>query len=160
MFKPHRLLTLVLVLGIAAIASGACGGAQEPAATPTPTAAAAVPTATTVAAAPTATTAAARPTVAVPTATPTSPRPTATPTPSGPTGSLRIAMVNLGTENWLQRLAMDEQAILNLMGDTLLSNDRQNRLPSPGLVEAWEMSGDGLTWTFHLKKGIQFNEGW
>ena len=31
--------------------------------------------------------------------------------------------------------------------------------PYPGLAESWEVSPDGLTWTFHLKKGIKFSTG-
>lgn len=29
----------------------------------------------------------------------------------------------------------------------------------PQLAEKWEMSADGLTWTFHLKRGIKFSTG-
>ncbi len=31
--------------------------------------------------------------------------------------------------------------------------------PYPGLAERWEVSSDGLTWTFYLKKGIKFSTG-
>ncbi len=31
--------------------------------------------------------------------------------------------------------------------------------PYPGLAERWEVSPDGLTWTFYLKKGIKFASG-
>ena len=29
----------------------------------------------------------------------------------------------------------------------------------PGLAEAWEVSDDGMTWTFHLRRGAKFHSG-
>ncbi len=31
--------------------------------------------------------------------------------------------------------------------------------PGPGLAESWEISPDGLSWTFHVRKGVHFSDG-
>ncbi|MFI5367534.1 MAG: ABC transporter substrate-binding protein [Spirochaetia bacterium] len=31
--------------------------------------------------------------------------------------------------------------------------------PGPGLAESWDISPDGMSWTFHMRKGIHFSDG-
>ncbi len=45
-----------------------------------------------------------------------------------------------------------------LLHDGLVLHDFQMKI-RPALAERWETSGDGLTWTFHLRKGVRFHCG-
>jgi len=40
------------------------------------------------------------------------------------------------------------------------TNSTGTELGDSGLAERWEVSPDGLTWTFYLREGVQFHEGW
>jgi peptide/nickel transport system substrate-binding protein len=31
--------------------------------------------------------------------------------------------------------------------------------PAPGLAKSWDTSSDGLTWTFHMRKGLEWSDG-
>lgn len=42
--------------------------------------------------------------------------------------------------------------------DPLLDMDAEGN-PIPGIAEKWEISDDGLNYTFHLKKGVKFSDG-
>jgi peptide/nickel transport system substrate-binding protein len=42
--------------------------------------------------------------------------------------------------------------------DTLVEPDRTGELV-PALAESWELSEDGLTWTFRLRQGVTFHDG-
>ncbi|MBS3933389.1 MAG: hypothetical protein KGZ35_03450 [Truepera sp.] len=48
--------------------------------------------------------------------------------------------------------------VFSLLVDTLVAYD-QNLEIVPHLAESWEMSEDGLTWTFHLRRGVRFHDG-
>ncbi|MBT9259812.1 MAG: ABC transporter substrate-binding protein [Clostridiales bacterium] len=50
------------------------------------------------------------------------------------------------------------QNMVDYVVETLVTMD-QNGDTQPLLAESWETSPDGLTLTFHLKKGIQFHDG-
>lgn len=44
------------------------------------------------------------------------------------------------------------------IAETLLDLDSEGKL-SPQLAESWDISDDGLTWTFHLRDGVLFHDG-
>jgi peptide/nickel transport system substrate-binding protein len=45
----------------------------------------------------------------------------------------------------------------NCIIETLVSIDYEGKL-APGLAESWEVSDDGLTWTFHLREHVKFHD--
>ncbi len=48
---------------------------------------------------------------------------------------------------------------LFMMGDTLVSLEPDMQTVSDGLAHSWEVSDDGLVYTFHLKEGVSFCDG-
>jgi len=76
-------------------------------------------------------------------------------------GALMIGVRTLGTEVWDEAKASGaEKEILQMVGDTLLRMDPATRELRPGLVESWQVSSDGRTWTFSLRADIRFHDGW
>ncbi len=49
--------------------------------------------------------------------------------------------------------------VLFMMGDTLVSLEPDMQTVSDGLAHSWEISDDGLVYTFHLKEGVTFCDG-
>lgn len=49
--------------------------------------------------------------------------------------------------------------VLFMIGDTIVALDDDMKTIVPGLAESWEMSEDGLTYTFKLKEGVKFCDG-
>src|SRR5947207_10198875 len=141
------------VVGSISILS-ACG----PAAAPAPTSpAAAAPTtppaptqAPTVAAAPT--TQAATPTRAAAAAPTTAPATTG----AAPSETLRYANADFNNES------MDANNIATQWGwalyDSLLSFDQQGNVVGD-IAEKYNLSPDGLTWTFNIRQGVKFHNG-
>lgn len=49
--------------------------------------------------------------------------------------------------------------VTNLIFTSLAEFDNATQQSIPGLAKAWDVSPDGLTWTFHLRKGAAFSDG-
>ncbi|MBI2957372.1 MAG: ABC transporter substrate-binding protein [Chloroflexi bacterium] len=96
--------------------------------------------------------------------TSTTSKPTATTaTPStatgAPFGELRVVLSSMAGEV-LYPTALTcagRQDLLSPMFDTLFNLDGSKI--APGVVERWEASPDGLTWTYYIRKGIKFHDG-
>lgn len=87
---------------------------------------------------------------------------TSTPQASAkPTGDLRIAMAGIGI---MRPIPWQETAFgkgyLTLLYDFLVgANPDGSPSTENGVSEKWEVSPDGKTWTFSLRKGIKFHDG-
>jgi ABC-type transport system substrate-binding protein len=49
--------------------------------------------------------------------------------------------------------------IVNLLQEELLARGGKDGRPQPILAESWEPAPDGLSWRFHLRPGLQFQNG-
>ena len=49
--------------------------------------------------------------------------------------------------------------ITGLLYTSLVDFDNETQQDMPALAKAWELGADGLTWTFHLRKGAAFSDG-
>lgn len=137
---------LLRVLGLAggAIALSACA----PAVAPTPTAA--PPPAR-----PAATASPAKPAEQVPTAAPTAPA--REPPVKG--GTLTVALgFEPGLLSPIDGAAFDAHLIFRNVYDPLVFLDANGQF-RPALARSWEISPDGLTYTFKLREGVKFHDG-
>jgi peptide/nickel transport system substrate-binding protein len=89
--------------------------------------------------------------------------PTAAPKPSvkQPSGTLNVALSTFESETFLPwNGGVARQSYLLMIYDVLVYSDPKTDQQLPGLAEKWEMSPDGKTWTFYIRKGVQFHEGY
>jgi peptide/nickel transport system substrate-binding protein len=80
--------------------------------------------------------------------------------PSEPAGTLVWATSVLGEEYWSPKLSYTAYAyLMGTVWEGLVrrSVDGKN---IGALAESWERTSDGLTYTFHLRQGVQWHEGW
>jgi peptide/nickel transport system substrate-binding protein len=78
-----------------------------------------------------------------------------------PSGELRLAMAGIGV---MRPIPWQEtpfsKGYLTLLYDFLVGANADGSLSTAnGAAERWQMSPDGMTWTFWLRKGITFHDG-
>lgn len=154
--------TMMLALVVVLVACAPTPTPVRPTAAPTsPPAATTAPTAAPVVAPTTAPTTA--PTSA-PTAVPATKAPTVAPTAAGPkppSGSLTVALSTFEAETFLPwNGGVARQSYLLMIYDTLVYTDPKTGEMKPGLATSWDLSADGKSVTFRLRKGVQFSEGY
>src|SRR5262245_45515292 len=77
-----------------------------------------------------------------------------------PTGALTVAVATFGNERWLPHLYVGaEDVVLKPMYENLLTRDPKTGELAPMLAERWKVADSGRTWTFYLRKGVQFHGG-
>ena len=109
---------------------------------------------------------------AAPTAVPSkgikaAPAPTAVPTEAPqatakPSGTLSVGQKELGPYVGNPKLIGNPQIFLNSaipITETLGMAGFDSGAVVPMLAESWDISADAQTWTFHIRKGVQFHKG-
>src|SRR3989442_6260835 len=82
------------------------------------------------------------------------------PAEAKPEGTLTVAVATFGNERWLPQLYVGaEDVVLKPMYENLLSRDPKTGELTPMLAERWKVMDGGRTWTFYLRKGVQFHGG-
>jgi peptide/nickel transport system substrate-binding protein len=67
--------------------------------------------------------------------------------------------VNPKTFNALMATETSSQDVLRRLNTALVKYDNQMQQFVPELAKSWEVAPDGVTWTFHLRKGAKFSDG-
>ncbi|MGC4105894.1 MAG: ABC transporter substrate-binding protein [Thermomicrobiales bacterium] len=74
-------------------------------------------------------------------------------------GSLTVRAVELGdTMDPAKTGSAQVSTTLRLVGDTLIAKDYDGNYV-PWIAESWDISEDGLTWTFQIREGVTFHDG-
>ncbi|MQA80508.1 MAG: hypothetical protein GEV10_18850 [Streptosporangiales bacterium] len=79
----------------------------------------------------------------------------------GGAASIKVALSTFGNEQLDPTMESRSQVLQMLlpMFDTILEIGPDGEL-KPGLAESWEAADDNLSWTFKLRKGVQFHGGY
>ena len=67
--------------------------------------------------------------------------------------------VNPKTFNGIMATETSSTDITNRMFTSLVDFDNATQEFGPLLAKSWDVSPDGMTWTFHLRKGAAFSDG-
>jgi peptide/nickel transport system substrate-binding protein len=80
---------------------------------------------------------------------------------AAPTGEIKIACPTLGTEVPIHyRGGATDWDWMKMLYDPLIGTTPDSQESTEhGLARKWEMTPDGLTWTFYLRKGVKFHNG-
>ena len=79
--------------------------------------------------------------------------------PAGSGGSVVFPIVGDPTFNpWHPRHFVESIPVTRVLFNGL-TKPGKDRAPAPDLAEKWEVSSDGLTWTFFLRKGVKWHDG-
>jgi peptide/nickel transport system substrate-binding protein len=74
--------------------------------------------------------------------------------------TLRVAFTSdIDSLNPFQSTLLVGTQLGRLMYEFLTVNGAKDSSPEPGLAESWDTSSDNLTWTFHIRKGMQWSDG-
>ena len=79
-----------------------------------------------------------------------------------PSGTINVGQKELGPYFGSPKLSGNPQIFLNnsaLITETLGMYDFTSNKVVPMLAESWDISADGTTWTYHIRKGVQFHKG-
>ncbi|MCA9414878.1 MAG: ABC transporter substrate-binding protein [Candidatus Omnitrophica bacterium] len=74
----------------------------------------------------------------------------------------RIVVASLGDPKTFNPITANETSstdVINNIFEGLITYDPIKQELLPALAESWEHSDDFLTWTFHLRKGVKWNDG-
>ncbi|MBI2958508.1 MAG: ABC transporter substrate-binding protein [Chloroflexi bacterium] len=84
----------------------------------------------------------------------------APPQPAGPYGELRMALTSFGSESFkVESVSGDSLALIGPLADWMFWTDTFGGAWKPGVVEKWDVAGNGLSWTLTIRKGIKFHNG-
>ena len=73
---------------------------------------------------------------------------------------LRIGSTNdIDGFNPFKIVEIPSYEVMGLNYDYLVEFSPKDTSPAPGLAESWETSDDGLTWTFHIREGVDWSDG-
>jgi len=76
------------------------------------------------------------------------------------TGTLHVALgAEPGGLDPQRQITADEMQVSLALFEGLAAIDERSSRPVPAVAESWTPSADGLTWTFHLRRGLQWSDG-